>query len=174
MKRKRDGRLFVGLIALGFGVWACTAAESPQQPLDSTADELAINEIREQFVSNLNSGDADALMSLFDQEGVVMGTRGGLSGDELRSSFQYYFEEFESDLNFSSDEVRVAGDWAFDSGYYMDSMIEKSTGDTIQEVGGYVFVLKRQQNGSWLIAREIHSSVTRPSDGQEANEDTPQ
>ena len=162
MKTDRTTKALLALIALGLGAWACTAAESPQQQLDSTADEVAINEIREQFASNLNSGDAEALMSLFDQEGVVMGTRQGLNGDALRRSFQYYLDEFESDITFSPDEVRVAGDWAFDSGYYMDSMIEKSTGNTIQESGGYVFVLKRQPNESWLIVREIHSAETSP------------
>jgi ketosteroid isomerase-like protein len=162
MKTDRTTKALLALIALGLGAWACTAAESPQQQLDSTADEVAINEIRAQFASNLNSGDAEALMSLFDQEGVVMGTRQGLTGDALRRSFQYYLDEFESDITFSPDEVRVAGDWAFDSGYYMDSMIEKSTGNTIQESGGYVFVLKRQPNESWLIAREIHSAETLP------------
>ena len=162
MKTDRTTKALLALIALGLGAWACTAAESPQQQLDSTADEVAINEIREQFASNLNSGDAEALMSLFDQEGVVMGTRQGLNGDALRRSFQYYLDEFESDITFSPDEVRVAGDWAFDSGYYMDSMMEKSTGNTIQESGGYVFVLKRQPNESWLIVREIHSAETSP------------
>ena len=162
MKTGRTTKALLALIALGLGAWACTAAESPQQPFDSTADEVAINEIREQFASNLNSGDAEVLMSLFDQEGVVMGTRQGLTGDALRRSFQYYLDEFESDITFSPDEVRVAGDWAFDSGYYMDSMMEKSTGNTIQESGGYVFVLKRQPNESWLIAREIHSAETLP------------
>jgi len=162
MTTDRTTKALLALIALGLGVWACTAAEPPQKPLDSTADEVAINKIREQFASNLNSGDADELMSLFDQEGVVMGRRQGLSGDALRSSFQHYFDEFKSDIKFSPDEVRVAGDWAFDGGYYRDSMIEKSTGNTLQESGGYVFVLKRQPNGAWLIAREIHSSETLP------------
>ena len=68
------------------------------------------------------------------------------------------FEGMSAELTLSSEEVEVAGDWAFDRGSYTMKMTPKGDGEPMEEKGKYIVILQKQTDGSWKFAREVWNS----------------
>jgi ketosteroid isomerase-like protein len=69
-----------------------------------------------------------------------------------------YFEQF--DLHEESDEreVEVAGDWAYIRAHWTWTLTPKSGGEAVIDTGNSIWILSRQPDGSWKIARGIYNS----------------
>ena len=61
-----------------------------------------------------------------------------------------------------SDEVRVAGDWAFARGNYSVTLTPRQGGDVVTVDGKYLTVFQLQADGSWKIHRDIFNSNGSP------------
>ena len=68
------------------------------------------------------------------------------------------FEGMGAELTISSEEVEVAGDWAFDRGAYTMKLTPKGDGEPMEDNGKYIVILEKQADGSWRIAREVWNS----------------
>ena len=64
-------------------------------------------------------------------------------------------QEFTTDLTYSTAEVTVSGDWAFERGTFCQTLTSRASGDVTQEIGAYLRVYFHDGNGSWKIARII-------------------
>jgi uncharacterized protein (TIGR02246 family) len=52
-------------------------------------------------------------------------------------------------------EIKIIGDWAFEWGTYQGEAISMEGGETIKQSGKLMRILKRQPDGSWVVARSI-------------------
>jgi ketosteroid isomerase-like protein len=60
---------------------------------------------------------------------------------------------------FSFAEIEVFGDWAFARGSVEYQATPKTGGDAIQQSGNIIYLLKKQTDGTWKIARVIYTIV---------------
>ena len=141
------------LLAGSIGVVACGSSEA-----DISAE---VNEIYEEYEASVLAGDADRWVAQWTGDPVAMwpdlpAVRGtstifeAISGD--LDAFTY--TEFE----ISTEEVQVAGDWAYARGTFMAAFEMKDGGEPIPYDGKFLTIFKRQSDGSWKIHRDIYNS----------------
>ena len=152
---------FLGIAILSIG--ACS------KKIDTEADVAAIKSLSEKYDATINSGDLDGLVSIYTDDVVYMQPNmPALVGkDALRDYFQYFFEQFTAiEMDLTTEEVIVCGDWAFARGTYTITFTPKVGGEPIQDTGKWMGFNKCQPDGSWKYYRGIHNSDLPPSDAQ--------
>jgi uncharacterized protein (TIGR02246 family) len=124
------------------------------------ADLKGIDKVRADHVGAINAGDADAWVALFADDGVQMPPNApanvgkakvGLWSSGLLSNFQVQFD-------LAANEVRVLGNWAFESGDYAISLSPSGGGPSMQDSGKYITIYWKSTGNAWQIARDIWNS----------------
>ena len=148
-----------------FLVVAFLAIGSCTKKVDTEADVEAIKNLTEEYDAAINSGDLYSWMSLYTDDAVRMPPNmPALVGkDAIRSVMQSFFENYTIDLKETTEEVIVAGDWAFARGTYTLTSTPKVSGEPIRDTGKWVAFHKRQPDGSWKCYRNIYNSNLPPS-----------
>ena len=145
---------------------ACSPVGPTPEQVETKKTEAvtALNSLRNQFEVAYNANDASALAALYTEDAVLMpGNQPTASGRQaVEAWFQGTFDQFGPKLTISSEELQVAGDWAFDRGTYTVSLTPKAEGDSMEENGRYVVILHRQPDGTWKVARDIDNSTIPP------------
>ena len=142
------------------GVTLLLAACSPPQRSDAEPVTAAVNAVWTRYSSSLNAGDLDSWLSLWTDDGVQLppGELPVVGKDQLRARNKGVLDKFTVNLSIATDEVGVAGDWAFARGMYTATLTPKEGGPAIPINGKYITILKRQADGSWKIHRDIFNS----------------
>jgi ketosteroid isomerase-like protein len=60
-------------------------------------------------------------------------------------------------MTIDTEEVRVAGDWAFARGTYTYTMVPKEKGATIEGTGKWLSIFEKQDDGSWKMTRDCYN-----------------
>ena len=85
----------------------------------------------------------------------------------LRSWFLRVTDQFSIDLNFSVEEVKTSGDWAFERFSFRRTTTPTGGGEPATVQGKGVHVYRRQSDGSWKIAHDIWNSDEAPDVGDQ-------
>ena len=159
------------VVCLAIALAACApAAQEPESPVEepdtTAADVEAINAVRDAFVVAYNAGDAAALVALLTDDAVVMPPNEPalVGSDAYQSWTEAFFEQFTTELTITSEEIVVAGDWAFDRGVYTQTLTSAAGGDAIQDSGKYLVIFQRQADSAWKVARDIWNSDIPPAE----------
>ncbi len=151
--------------ALLLALLGCTPPAQQQEPgsEDSAGyeeDVQAILEFEQTVFDAQIAGDIDTWMSSFAEDAIVMPpNRPALTNKlAIRQWNTPYFEQF--DLHEESDEreVEVAGDWAYIRAHWTWTLTPKGGGEAVKDTGNSIWILRRQPDGSWKIARGIYNS----------------
>ena len=149
----------LALISTAFCVAATSAGVELLARENRSAQQArtAIEQLHKQDVAATFSGKADDLAQLWDNEAVRISPGGPA---EIGKAAIYAGDKREEASGFAGHTVcynpeikdlQIAGDWAFEWGYFS----YKGTGDSKPERGKVLRVIKRQQDGSWKFARVI-------------------
>jgi len=107
------------------------------------------------------AGDAAGIANLYTQDAQVLYPNQPLvSGhDAIQEYFGDLFAEFPGgEIELTSAEVVVLGQWAFDRGAYHWKGTPKTGGAPLEDTGKYLVVLQRQADGTWRVARDADNS----------------
>ena len=124
----------------------------------SAADLAAISHIHQEYVSAHNASDPDRLAALFTEDAILMPMdEPSLSGRKaIRDHYEEFFDQNPSAIELSPLETRVAGDWAFERIQVKVTLPDGGRQDRHADVK-YLWILQRQPDGSWKIARAIYN-----------------
>jgi uncharacterized protein (TIGR02246 family) len=138
---------------------ACVPAEEMAEPGEEAAatteaDAEAIQALYAAYGQAVTSGDAETWLAIFTDDVVIMPPdEAGFTGKEaLRSWGQPYFDQFDMQATPSTQEIQVAGEWAFAVDEYTFQATPKEGGEAAEERGKGIAVLRRQPDGTWKIA----------------------
>ncbi|MHC4755687.1 MAG: YybH family protein [Planctomycetota bacterium] len=124
-----------------------------------TEDITAIKQLAEDWRTGWLTGDYEALLALLSDEPVlIMSHEPAIIGKEaIRTLYQYVFENynFENQSIAAETEVEVDGDLGYLWSSYTTTDMPKAGGEPIKEHGHSVWIVKRQHDGSWKIARMV-------------------
>lgn len=132
--------------------------QKPQNSDQLNDDIAAINELREKELSAALAGNVDSLIALRTDDFIAMlpdmpAIEGKEAVREVLTGMFGQMEEFEH--NTISEEVIVSGDWAIHRGTYADRVTMKSGEESIAYEGKYLWILQRQDDGSWKYAMQM-------------------
>lgn len=134
-------------------------------PIENIA---AIRQLAEEWRAGWLAGDAEALADLYADDPVLIPqNQPAVHGREaIRSLYESVFQECTIDGDGEILEIHVADDWGYFWSTYTVTAIPKSGGEPIRDTGNSVFIVKRQDDGSWRIVRLIANSDQPPSADQ--------
>ena len=153
---------FLGITVLAVAVGAC----APPPPPDTTAaDTAAINALRDAWVTAYNAADADGVANLYTEDAIDMPSeQPTLTGRAaIREHMAAQFGMGTAVATVTSAELQLMGDWAYDRGAYTVNITPAAGGDAMMMGGRYIVILRKQADGSWLLARGIDNSPVAPA-----------
>ena len=156
-------RLLAACLAAA-GLFACASRCGETKPPGagsqgaSAQDLAAISRIHQEYVAAHNDSDADRLMALFTDDAVLMPMdEPTLSGKQaIREHYEEFFDQSPTAIVLSPVETRVAGDWAFERIQVKVTLPGGEGKDRHADVK-YLWILQKQPDGSWKIARAIYN-----------------
>ncbi len=159
-------RAYLGFVLLltllaGFGCQPASQQPDPEAKVAAmAADRAGIDKLRSDYQSSFNSNDASATGAHFTESAVSMPpNEEELMGKQaITDNMVAMFEGMGAELTISSEEVEVAGDWAFDRGSFTMKLTPKGDGEPMEDRGKYIVILEKQGDGAWKIGREVWNS----------------
>lgn len=135
---------------------ACGSASTS----DSAADRQAIAAVTAQFEAAENAGDVERMLPLFADDMIIMSPNApAFSGaDRIAAAMRAFHEAFTVQVEYRSEEIATFGDWGFDRGSERFTLTPKSGGDPISVNGKYLWLYRRQSDGSWKQSRVMWNS----------------
>jgi len=140
---------------------ATKPAAATAGPDQSKADEAAIRQLLADTEQRINRGDLD-FVNVFAKDAVIIapGAPDIAGFDAIRSLYADIMQQNSMTVHFSTEEVAVAGDLAYERGTYTLRISDKSSGKVLQDgKNKHLHILKRQPDGSWKTWRMMVSSA---------------
>ncbi len=137
---------------------------TPDVDQDDVHARAAIDTVRTEYVEAWMAADAARVADLYSEDAVVLyPNHAAIVGrPAIRDYFTTFFRELTPEhFQLVSDEIQIAGAWAFDRGSYQLHAAPSAGRDPIDDQGKYLVILQRQADGSWQVARDMDNSNGR-------------
>ena len=82
----------------------------------------------------------------------------------VRDLCKKIMDTFSNEFTFHSLTSDISGNIAYDSGEYKESLVKISDQTKAEVQGNYLMIFKRQPDGTWLIAQQMWTLVTPPTE----------
>ena len=127
----------------------------------AAADEAAVRRTIADVEQKINQGDI-GFVNVFANDAVIIAPSSpdivGL--DAIRAMYAGIMKQASMTVHFSTEEVAVAGDMAFEHGTYTLRIADKTTGRVLQDAKNkHVHIFKRQPDGTWKTWRMMVNSA---------------
>ncbi len=136
-------------------------------PQRDTSEEnlAAIRAIISDFMSSYNEADVDTFSALFTEDAIRMPPNAPVivGRQRIRENMITTFATFDGEVTVNQEEARFSGDFAITRGTWAVTLTPKAGGEAQSDVGKWLTMIERQEDGSWKIARNIWNS-DRPVD----------
>ena len=129
------------------------------------ADVNAIRSLIQQMKDASSARDLEAFVGLFTEDFIAMlPDRPPVIGrDAWRASVRAPFEQSSVEhLDMTSEEIVVAGDWAFERHDETVVLVDRANGHRRRGYAKGIWILRRQAEGSWRFARYIYNLNPSP------------
>ena len=113
----------------------------------------------------LNASSTDAVMPLYTEDGVFMPpySQSAVGAAAVRKAYDAVFKAIALNVKFAIAEIVELGPgWAFARTNSAGTTTDHATGAKSEEGNQELFVLKRDDDGSWKIARYSFSPTNPP------------
>lgn len=107
------------------------------------------------------AGDAAALAEFYAEDAVLLPQNQApiVGKAAIRAGYERFLEQFGVRGSSEVVELEVGGDWAFMRGTYATAVFLKQGGAPMaKDRGNWIWIAKRQADGSWKILRAIGAS----------------
>jgi len=123
-------------------------------------DFEAIKRLAEDWRSGWLAGDADALLSLYADEPVLMPQDQPvvIGKDAIRPLYEAVLKEMDFQSEWTIEEIVVSGDLGYFRSAYTLTATPKASGEPINVTGKSIYIVKRDSGGVWRIARLMDNS----------------
>lgn len=160
----RKSLLHVSITLLVLPLFVFLSCGKQGEVEDVEADISAINDLLDQYASSINAGDIERWITLWAEDGIQMppDNPAVVGKENIKAGLQSTFDLYDFKMTINSEEVRVAGNWAFARGNYTYTLTPKQEGKTIKGNGKYLSILAKQADGSWKFSRDCFNNNAPP------------
>lgn len=153
------------LTVLAFSALFPLSALAAQPPSNDVA-AAAIRQQLNRYEQALNSSDVNRVMTLYTDDAVFMPQNSlpAVGRDAVQASYHHVFGTIRLNVRFAIDEVRpLSRDWAFARTRSNGTVkVLGSDQPASAEANQELFLLHREPDGQWRIARYIFSTTNTP------------
>lgn len=129
----------------------------PCTAIGAQDDPAKIDKVRLDFCAAFAAENLKAMDRLIDAGAVWMppGSPAIVGKEKVIKRYTDETSKATVNLDLKSGPVQVCGDWAFFSAPFTRTETPKAGGPSKTVSGQYLWILKKQPNGSWKVARDI-------------------
>ncbi len=154
--RKQKFNFVIGLIIVTAMIFITKAnALNPD-------DAAKVKELLGNYERVLNASDVNGILKLYAKDGVFMPQHSPsqVGTDAIREAYTHVFEAIDLDVVFDIIEVEIISDqWAYARTTSSGITTINVDGAKVPELNQELFLLGKQTNGEWKIARYIFSTM---------------
>lgn len=135
----------------------CGCASKP----GAVADEAAVRQTIADLERRINQGDT-GFVNVFAKDAVIIApsTADIVGFDAIRKMYTDLMKQDSMTVHFSTEEVAVNGDMAYEHGTYTLRIADKASGRVLQDAKNkHVHIFKRQPDGTWKTWRMMVNSA---------------
>ncbi len=124
-------------------------------------DEIAVRRTLADTEQRINRGDL-GFVNVFakDAEIIAPSAPDVIGFDAIRAAYAEALKQASMEVHFSTQEVAVAGDLAYERGTYTLRTVDRKTGQVLRDVKNkHIHILKRQPGGAWKTWRMMVNST---------------
>ncbi len=130
-----------------------------------SAAKEAVTTLLAKYNDALNASSSDAVMLLYAEDGVFMPpySPSAVGSAAVRKAYDAVFKAITLNVKFAIAEiVELAPDWAFARTNSAGTTLQHATGTKSAEANQELFLLRKDRDGSWKIARYSFSPTNPP------------
>jgi uncharacterized protein (TIGR02246 family) len=131
-----------------------------RSPAGASVETAAVAGVTARLLSAVNASDLAGVLAVWSDEGVLMPPHHpSVHGrPEIERYFRQLFEHTQFTFSFTSTQIHISGDTAFERVAYTASARPARGGSEIRDVGKGLHVFRRQPDGSWTLIMDIWNS----------------
>jgi uncharacterized protein (TIGR02246 family) len=152
--------ILMGVVCLALP--ACTpppeeqAEPAVEEARNTEADVEAIKNVGREEIAAANAGDPERFISILsDDIEVIPYGQPAVRGEQARQWLREFLDQATLQVAYTNEEVVVDGDLGIHRYSFEWTVTPKGGGDSVQERGAGIHVMRRQSDGSWKIATDI-------------------
>ena len=150
-------RIGLGTIAAVALVAACSGDGGG----DAQAARAEIERLGHQWEEAANTAEVERLLEVYAPDAVILPPAGpqieGIA--TIRELFRQEFEQFDTKIAFTTQEIEVAGDMAYRRGRYVWRGTPRGSGRSFETTNKFLEVWRRQPDGSWRLAIDMWNAA---------------
>ncbi len=150
-------KIGITLLAIALASAACQPA--PEAGPLADEDVAAIEGLADAYANGALAGDWDAVAAVYSEDAVFM--MPDQPAVEGKAAWRAMMDEMQATVQAMSLEIAEIdgrGDLAFLRGEYSETFTMAGAEEPVEAVGKWVWILRRQPDGSWLVTLEIYNS----------------
>jgi len=150
---------FVPTVLFGFTILACSQSQESVRP--PVAEDLAaIADAGARLKSAMSLDDVPGIMAELAEDHLTMPPDGPTPPNDqvLAEWHQARMDQFTFESVFTTDEVRLLGDFAIERFSGSTRLVPREGGDDVVDSTKGVWIWERQEDGSWKILWSIWNS----------------
>jgi len=129
------------------------------------SEQAKIKTVLQTYESALNASDTNKVMSVYARNSVFMPQNrpSQVGAKAIRNAYTGIFKAINLDIKFKLAEIRtISPDWAFARSNSTGAITINATGKKKQAASQELFVLHKNADGNWKIARYSFSTTLAP------------
>jgi ketosteroid isomerase-like protein len=140
---------------------ACGPSGAKPTAAGDTADSTA-HLAHEAYTTAINSNNLDSLTGMFTDDVVFLAAHAPpiVGKAAVRKWAEDYLKAFTTHWDKTSQEFKVAGDWAFERYSYKSTDTPKAGGAAVNDTGWGLVIYHHDADGKWRVARDAFSTDT--------------
>lgn len=151
------------MLGLWLGVAGCQPQTETAAAPDRAADEAAIRAVLDGIATDFSDGKLEEMFSYY-QDDVLVSAPGApdiIGKAAWRESIDASLpQDMDMDLAFTTEELEISGDLAYERGTYAITVTDPAAPDQAMRIGGrHIHIFKRQPDGSWKGWRLMENSA---------------
>jgi ketosteroid isomerase-like protein len=140
---------------------ACGPSGAKPTAAGDAADSTA-HMAHEAYTTAINSNNLDSLTGMFTDDVVFLAAHAPpiVGKAAVRKWAEDYLKAFTTHWDKTSQEFKVAGDWAFERYSYKSTDTPKAGGAAVNDTGWGLVIYHHDADGKWRVARDAFSTDT--------------
>lgn len=141
---------------------ACGRQGGEPAPAANAAADTTAHLAHEAYTTAINSNNLDSLSGMFTEDVVFLAAHAPpiIGKPAVRKWAQDYLEAFTTHWDKTSEEFKVAGDWAFERYSYKSTDTPKTGGAPVVDTGWGLVIYHHDADGKWRVARDAFATDT--------------
>ena len=152
-------RSFLGILIIVM-LGACQRSDSETGSAPSSAPDSTAHLAHEAYTTAINSNNLDSLAGMMTDDVVFLAAHAApiVGKSAVREWAKGYLEAFTTHWDKTSEEFKVAGEWAFERYSYKSTDTPKAGGAPVEDTGWGLVIYHRDADGKWRVARDAFST----------------